>query len=184
MILIISVLYKIFCIYHSATHCTCHIKSKLTPLNNHALDHWSHILVNWISTPISCLVFRHMSFGHAMVTSKMFPIIFVFWVLQVLNEVWWDLLHTSYHLFFILFFWQIILSALSLCVNVFYYSSGIEVEFKGYGKVHWTERKTTGTGDDRKTETHHYTSQEKYYEMDYWVWGNGGWSGDGWMPGV
>ncbi|KAK8401098.1 hypothetical protein O3P69_002692 [Scylla paramamosain] len=50
---------------------------------------------------------------------------------------------------------------------------GIEVEFKGYAKVHWTERKTTGTGDDRKTETHHYTSQEKYYDMNYWVWGNG-----------
>ncbi|XP_050735692.1 arrestin domain-containing protein 3-like isoform X5 [Eriocheir sinensis] len=50
---------------------------------------------------------------------------------------------------------------------------GIEVEFKGYAKVHWTERTTTGTGDDRKTETRHYTSQEKYYEMNYWVWGNG-----------
>lgn len=56
----------------------------------------------------------------------------------------------------------------------FVFSPGIEVEFKGYAKVHWTERKTTGTGDDRKTETRHYTSQEKYYEMNYWVWGNGG----------
>nr|XP_045584934.1 arrestin domain-containing protein 17-like isoform X2 [Procambarus clarkii]XP_045584935.1 arrestin domain-containing protein 17-like isoform X2 [Procambarus clarkii] len=50
---------------------------------------------------------------------------------------------------------------------------GIEVKFKGLGKVHWTERRTTGTGDDRKTETRHYTSHETYYEMAYWVWGNG-----------
>lgn len=50
---------------------------------------------------------------------------------------------------------------------------GIEVEFKGFAKVHWTERRTTGTGDDRTTETRHYTSNEKYYEVSYWVWGNG-----------
>ncbi|XP_066959876.1 arrestin domain-containing protein 1-like [Macrobrachium rosenbergii] len=50
---------------------------------------------------------------------------------------------------------------------------GIEVEFKGYGKVHWTERHTTGTGDNRRTETRHYTSNEVYYKNKYYVWGNG-----------
>ncbi|XP_042206224.1 arrestin domain-containing protein 3-like isoform X2 [Homarus americanus] len=50
---------------------------------------------------------------------------------------------------------------------------GIEVKFRGFGKVHWTERRTSGSGDDRKTETRHYTSHESYYEMNYWVLGNG-----------
>ncbi|KAK3881979.1 hypothetical protein Pcinc_013612, partial [Petrolisthes cinctipes] len=55
---------------------------------------------------------------------------------------------------------------------------GVEVKFTGYSRVHWTERRTTGTGDKRRTETKHYSSREQYYEMNYWVWGNGQSSGE------
>ncbi len=33
------------------------------------------------------------------------------------------------------------------------------MELEGKARVHWTEQHTTGTGDNRHTETRHYTSE-------------------------
>ena len=36
---------------------------------------------------------------------------------------------------------------------------GISIEFEGKARVHWSEERTTGTGEDRRTETVHYDSE-------------------------
>lgn len=50
---------------------------------------------------------------------------------------------------------------------------GIEVKFKGSGKVHWSEQKTVQRDGQSETETVHYNSSETYYSREYRVWGNG-----------
>ncbi len=37
-------------------------------------------------------------------------------------------------------------------------NSGIKVKFEGKSRVHWTEQHHTGTGENRRSETRHYTS--------------------------
>lgn len=51
--------------------------------------------------------------------------------------------------------------------------SGIEVKFKGFGRVHWTEDRSVTVDGKSETETVHYNSSETYYTMEYRVWGNG-----------
>ncbi|XP_037779640.1 arrestin domain-containing protein 3-like isoform X1 [Penaeus monodon] len=53
------------------------------------------------------------------------------------------------------------------------YCRAIEVEFQGYGKVHWTERSKTQRNGKQRTKTVHFKSNESYYLMSYIVWGNG-----------
>ncbi|XP_042871038.1 arrestin domain-containing protein 3-like isoform X2 [Penaeus japonicus] len=50
---------------------------------------------------------------------------------------------------------------------------GIEVKFKGFGRVHWTEDRSVTVDGKSETETVHYNSSETYYTMEYRVWGNG-----------
>ncbi|CAL4115511.1 unnamed protein product, partial [Meganyctiphanes norvegica] len=50
---------------------------------------------------------------------------------------------------------------------------GIEIEFKGYCKVQWTETETVGEGEDKKTISKKFESYEKYYKQEYLVWGDG-----------
>lgn len=63
-----------------------------------------------------------------------------------------------------------------LCIITFRYIinfSGIEVKFKGSGKVHWSEQKTVQRDGQSETETVNYDSSETYYSREYRVWGNG-----------
>lgn len=53
------------------------------------------------------------------------------------------------------------------------YCRAIEVEFQGYGKVHWTERSKAQRNGKQRTKTVHFKSSERYYLMSYIVWGNG-----------
>ncbi|XP_042890395.1 arrestin domain-containing protein 3-like isoform X2 [Penaeus japonicus] len=53
------------------------------------------------------------------------------------------------------------------------YCRAIEVEFQGYGKVHWTERSKAQKNGKQRTKTIHFKSSERYYLMSYIVWGNG-----------
>lgn len=39
--------------------------------------------------------------------------------------------------------------------------------------MHWTESHTTGTGEDRKTETEHYSATENLFEQAIIVHGEG-----------
>lgn len=48
----------------------------------------------------------------------------------------------------------------------------IEVKLKRKQKVSWTEERTTGTGEDRHTETVEYDEKEKVVESEVVVWGN------------
>ncbi|CAL4071928.1 unnamed protein product, partial [Meganyctiphanes norvegica] len=57
--------------------------------------------------------------------------------------------------------------------NRYVTARSINIKFKGFSKVHWTEQETRGTGDDRKTETVHYDSHEEYYKAKYCLWGDG-----------
>jgi len=50
---------------------------------------------------------------------------------------------------------------------------GVRVELTGESSVHWTERRTTGTGDNRRTETRHYRSNETYVNQRVHVMGDG-----------
>ncbi|XP_046337176.2 arrestin domain-containing protein 2-like isoform X1 [Haliotis rufescens] len=43
---------------------------------------------------------------------------------------------------------------------------GIHLQFEGSAYVHWTERHTTGSGDNRHTETYHYSAEEQYFHQD------------------
>ena len=48
----------------------------------------------------------------------------------------------------------------------------IAVHLEGKGSVHWTESHTTGMGDDRRTETTHYSANETFADQSVVVWGN------------
>ena len=48
----------------------------------------------------------------------------------------------------------------------------VAVHLEGKGRVHWTESHTTGTGDDQRTETRHYSANETYADLSVVVWGN------------
>ena len=48
----------------------------------------------------------------------------------------------------------------------------VAVHLEGKGVVHWTETHTTGTGDNRRTETRHYSARETYTDLSAVVWGN------------
>jgi len=49
---------------------------------------------------------------------------------------------------------------------------GIRVEINGESNVHWKERRTRGTGDNRRTETVHYRSSESYINHRQYVIGD------------
>lgn len=49
----------------------------------------------------------------------------------------------------------------------------ISVKFKGFSKVHWTERRTERRNGKNVSKTVHYRSSEEYYSSSYRVWGNG-----------
>jgi len=49
---------------------------------------------------------------------------------------------------------------------------GVRVRIKGESRVHWTERKTRGSGDNRRTETVHYKSSELYVKQRRYVVGD------------
>ncbi|KAK0043382.1 arrestin domain-containing protein 3 [Biomphalaria pfeifferi] len=48
---------------------------------------------------------------------------------------------------------------------------GIRLKFEGKAYVHWSERHTTGTGDNRRTTTRHYSAHEKYFEQEFLLFG-------------
>lgn len=48
----------------------------------------------------------------------------------------------------------------------------VAVSLEGKGRVHWTESHSTGTGDDRRTETRHYSDNETFADLLVIVWGN------------
>jgi len=50
---------------------------------------------------------------------------------------------------------------------------GVRVEIKGESKVHWTERRTRGTGENRRTETVHHRSNEIYVNHRVYLVGDG-----------
>ena len=53
-------------------------------------------------------------------------------------------------------------------------AQGISIVFSGKAYVHWTERHTTGTGDQRHTETVHYSdTQIILKDVFVQLWGNG-----------
>ena len=53
-------------------------------------------------------------------------------------------------------------------------TQGISIVFSGKAYVHWTEQRTTGTGDDERTETVHYSdSQILVNDVFIQLWGNG-----------
>ena len=53
-------------------------------------------------------------------------------------------------------------------------AQGISVVLSGEVNVHWTETRTTGSGDDQRTETIHYSdSQIIFNSVFIQLWGNG-----------
>ena len=53
-------------------------------------------------------------------------------------------------------------------------TQGISIVFSGKAYVHWTEQHTTGTGDQRRTETVHYSDSEIIFnDVLIQLWGNG-----------
>ena len=46
----------------------------------------------------------------------------------------------------------------------------IQVRLYGHAHVHWTERRTTGTGNNQRTETISYTSNEDYVDQIALLW--------------
>ena len=53
-------------------------------------------------------------------------------------------------------------------------TQGISIKLSGTAYVHWTERRTTGNGDDRRTETVHYSdTQIIFNDVFMQLWGNG-----------
>ena len=46
----------------------------------------------------------------------------------------------------------------------------IQVRLYGHAHVHWTESRTTGTGENRRTETISYTANETYVEQTAVLW--------------
>ena len=48
----------------------------------------------------------------------------------------------------------------------------VAVSLEGKGNVHWSESHTTGTGDNRHTETRYYSDNETYVDLLVVVWGN------------
>ena len=48
----------------------------------------------------------------------------------------------------------------------------VSVSLEGKGKVHWSETYTTGTGDNRRTHTRHYSANETFADLTVIVWGN------------
>ena len=48
---------------------------------------------------------------------------------------------------------------------------GIHLAFKGEAYVHWTEQHQTGSGSERRTETRHFTSREKYFDQSVTLFG-------------
>lgn len=48
----------------------------------------------------------------------------------------------------------------------------VAVHLLGEGKVHWTVRCTSGTRDNRRTETVHYSADETHADVSVVVWGN------------
>lgn len=51
---------------------------------------------------------------------------------------------------------------------------GIKVYLKGEADVHWTETRTTGSGDDERTETVTYSAHEKYIDQKVYIFGRKG----------
>ena len=50
----------------------------------------------------------------------------------------------------------------------------LEIVLSGNAYVHWSEEKTTGTGDNKRTETVHYSAADQFFEdMTVHLWGNG-----------
>ena len=53
-------------------------------------------------------------------------------------------------------------------------TQGISIKLSGTAYVHWTERRTTGSGDDRRTETVHYSdTQIIFNDVFMQLWGSG-----------
>lgn len=52
--------------------------------------------------------------------------------------------------------------------------SGVKLEFNGKARVHWTERHSTGSGKNRRTETRHYSATEQYFNFEVLLFGPGG----------
>ena len=53
-------------------------------------------------------------------------------------------------------------------------AQGISITFSGKAFVHWSERRTTGSGDNRRTETVHYSdTQTIFNDVFMQLWGNG-----------
>ncbi|XP_065905136.1 arrestin domain-containing protein 3-like [Dysidea avara] len=51
---------------------------------------------------------------------------------------------------------------------------GISIVLSGLAYVHWTEQRTTGSGDNRRTETVHYSDSETILNpVSIQLWGNG-----------
>ena len=51
---------------------------------------------------------------------------------------------------------------------------GISIVLSGLAYVHWTEQRTTGTGDNQRTETVHYSDSEQILNpVSIQLWGNG-----------
>ena len=52
-------------------------------------------------------------------------------------------------------------------------AQGISIALSGQAYVHWTEQRTTGDGNERRTETYHYSdSQIIFNDVLIQLWGN------------
>ena len=51
---------------------------------------------------------------------------------------------------------------------------GVYLTLVGRAYVHWTEKRTTGSGDNERTETVHYRAEEPYFNFRVNLWGGGG----------
>lgn len=61
---------------------------------------------------------------------------------------------------------QMISGNITMALNEPMKMRSIKMKAKGEAYCHWTERHTTGTGDNRKTETRHYKEQRTPHERD------------------
>jgi len=48
----------------------------------------------------------------------------------------------------------------------------LQIVLSGDAYVHWTEQKTTGTGDNKRTETVNYSAADKFLDMNIHLWDN------------
>ena len=51
--------------------------------------------------------------------------------------------------------------------------AGVVIRFMGHANVHWTERHSTGSGKNRRTETRHYRNHQNYFTQQVFLWGTG-----------